>query len=146
MRMSLTTWLIVGAVAVGGAMWIGRATRPTEAEAKNAADHERSRRAIARMVEKATPEIKRTLADPASARISKGHLVVVNLADGTGLWIVCGYVDAKDERGGYTGNRPWYIFTLSDGSSSVCVGQTATCKYPWLGEVHARLCLQSIEP
>ena len=127
-------------------IWVGRANRLSPREQEIVDAQQEFQRTLARYVEKAKPDVERALQNASSPRFAKGSIGVTDLEDGKSLWVVCGYVDAKDETGVYTGNRPWYMFILWDGTSSVCVNSLTGCKYPVRGGPQAaESCRRSLE-
>jgi len=56
---------------------------------------------------------------------------------GHAVRIACGYVNAKNGFGGYTGEQPWYVVAFADGSAGACVGDTSDCGYIPSAPVHS---------
>lgn len=83
----------------------------------------------AKAVDVARSQVRAALRDPESARFRGSGNADVEIAAGKPVEIACGYVNARNGFGGYTGEQPWYRFTFWDGSTGVCVNKLEDCNY-----------------
>lgn len=75
--------------------------------------------------------VKSRLSDPDSARFG-GYALATRP---TGIRLVCGWVNAKNRFGGYTGNRPYMVMLIgTDGASLIDVGGTDATAEAILGQ------------
>jgi hypothetical protein len=74
-------------------------------------------------------QVRARLKDPDSARFRGTGNADIEIAAGKPVSITCGYVNAKNSFGGYTGEQPWYLFTFWDGSKGVCINKLEDCNY-----------------
>lgn len=75
--------------------------------------------------------VSESLLDPQSAQFSKLKIVDrVNEGKSSSMK-VCGYVNAKNSFGGYTGNKGFYTFVYVNGTKISTV-KTATIESDWL--------------
>ncbi len=75
--------------------------------------------------------VSESLLDPQSAQFSKLKIVDRVNEDKSSSMKVCGYVNAKNSFGGYTGNKGFYAFVYVNGSN-ISTGKTATIESDWL--------------
>jgi len=77
----------------------------------------------------AQDRIRSILRDPESARFRKFSMAEGVLSDGSGRKnrVACGYVNAKNGFGGYTGDQPWWAFVMWEGSRAACINKIDDC-------------------
>lgn len=117
--------------------------------AKEAADTPKAKedREMATLVASAQSSVTGALRDPDSARFRKSAVATATLESGKTNQVVCGYVNAKNGYGGYSGEQLWYVFRLWDGSTGVCVNGIKECDYKVLAAVNAvNACRDSLGP
>lgn len=117
--------LVIGVVAIATAL---AACKPTP-EDKARAEESKVDAEVRTYVLEAREVVRRALRDPESARFRKGAVADVDVKAGK-LRVACGFVNAKNGFGGYTGEGYWWMFEFTwDGSRGVCIDDLDKCAY-----------------
>ncbi|HGV9232404.1 TPA: hypothetical protein ACNOH1_002655 [Providencia rettgeri] len=75
--------------------------------------------------------VSESLLDPKSAQFSKLKIVDRSNEGDSSSMKVCGYVNAKNSFGGYTGNKGFYAFVYVNGTN-ISIGKNPTIENDWL--------------
>lgn len=80
--------------------------------------------ADAEIINRAKAAVAAKLKDPASARFEGLDRAMRRNVNGTPMDSICGFVNAKNSYGGYTGPKP-FLYLVKDGDAYIADGQDA---------------------